>query len=111
MWGRGVAFGYYGMLCVQQGRYQEAFDYLTRAERFAQRLESCYEQGMLNRMYGQIALRMREDSKLRSVFGRYLDQSAEFYAARARKLLEHVYSPVDLLYLEQIEQRTQCSLE
>lgn len=105
MWGRGAAFGYYGMLCVQQGRYQEAFDYLTRAESFSQRLESCYEQGMLNRMYGQIALRMQEDTKLRSVFGRYLDQSAEFYAARARKLLEHVYSPVDLLYLDQVEQR------
>ena len=111
MWGRGVAFGYYGMLCVQQGRYQEAFDYLTRAESFAQRLESCYEQGMLNRMYGQIALRMREDARLRSVFGRYLDQSAEFYAARARKLLQNVYSPVDLLYLEQVERRAQRSIE
>ena len=93
------------MLCVQLGRYQEAFDYLTKAECFAQQLESCYEQGMLNRMYGQIALRMEENSKLRSVFGRYLDQNAAFYAARARKLLEHVYSPVDLLYLEQVEQR------
>lgn len=111
MWGRGVAFGYYGMLCVQQGRYQEAFQYLTRAERFSQRLESCYEQGMLNRMYGQIALRMKEDSKLRSVFGRYLDQSAEFYAARARKLLQNVYSPVDLLYLEQVERRAQSNIE
>ena len=105
MWGRGAAFGYYAMLCVQQGRYQEAFDYLTRAECFSQRLESCYEQGMLNRMYGQIALRMEEDSKLRSVFGRYLDRGAAFYAARARKLLEHVYSPVDQLYLDQVEQR------
>ena len=103
MWGRGVAFGYYGMLCVRQGRYQEAFDCLTRAERFSQRLESRYEQGMLNRMYAQLALEMEENPRLRSVFGRYLDQPAETYVARAGKLLRGVCSPVDQICLEQVE--------
>lgn len=102
MWGRGVAFGYYGMLCIRQGDYPSAFDYLTKAECFAQRLESSYEQGMLNRMYAQIVLQMEHDLKLRSVFGQYLNQTAEIYAARARKLLENVYSPVDMLYLDQV---------
>ncbi len=102
MWCRGVAFGYYGMLCIKQGRYQEAFDYLTRAECFAQRLESRYEQGMLNRMYAQIALQMERDPKLSSIFGRYLDQGVEVYVARSGKLLQTVYSPVDRMYLEQV---------
>lgn len=102
MWGRGVAFGYYGLLCIRRGDYQAAFDYLTKAECFAQRLESCYEHGMLNRIYGQIALEMQTNPKLKSIFAGYLDQSVEVYVRRARKLLQNVHSPVDQMYLDRL---------
>lgn len=109
MWGRGVAFGYYGLLCVKRGNYQMAFDYLTKAECFSQRLESCYEQGMLNRIYASIVLDMDTIPKLRFIFGGYLDQKAEVYVRRARKLLREVYSPVEQMYLDEIERTIQST--
>ena len=105
MWGRGVANGYYGMLCVKQGRYPEAFEYLTRAEVCAAQLESDYEIGMIKRMFAQITFQMRTDEKLKSVFGGYLDKEVDNYIRHAEQALEGVYSPVDREYLRQLKQK------
>lgn len=103
MWGRGIACGYYGLLCLRRGRFQEACDHLMQAQRFAVKLDSCYELGVLQRIFAQIALEMEHDPQLRGVFGSFLDQHPRVYAAQARHMLETVYSPVDQMYLEQIE--------
>jgi len=103
MWGRGIAYAYYGHLCLHRGRYEEAFRHFDLAEGFSHRLGSSYEQGVLNRMYGGIALMMEKDSRLRCVFGGFLDQKPEVYLRRARKLLEEVCSLVDQTYLDQLE--------
>ena len=105
MWGRSTAFAYYGMLCLRRGNYREALDHLSKAHRYALRLESPYEQGILNRMFAQIASAMKapEAGQLRSVFGAFLDQEPQVYIRRARELLQGVYSPVDRMYLEQLQ--------
>ena len=38
MWGRGIAFAYYGYLCFEQGEYRKALSLFIKADDYAQRL-------------------------------------------------------------------------
>lgn len=103
LWERGVTFAYYGMLRLLQGRYDEALNHLIRADRCAEQLESSYEQGVLNRIYAWIAIKMKTSEALKRIFAVYLDQEPKVYIQKARSLLKNVYSPIDQTYLDSIE--------
>lgn len=103
MWGRGTAFSYYALLCLHRKEDARAQSCLRYAADCAVRLESKYEQGLLSRIYGQLALEMEHNPRLRAVFQDDLDQSACVYCRRARKLLRDVYSPIDQYYLDRLE--------
>lgn len=104
MWGRGAALSYYARLHFLRGQYSEAFSLLTQAECCSRRLESTYEMGVLNRIYGEIAVQMQapDAGVLRSIFGEYLREEPAVYVRRAGSYLKSVYSPVDQLYLSQL---------
>lgn len=99
MWGRGLAFAYYGLLCFEEEQYEKALSLFVKADDYARRLESCYELGVLTRMYAQVRLCMERLPRARFVFGDYLREDAATYLARARELLANAYSPVDQDYL------------
>ena len=99
MWGRGMAHCYFALVCLRRGEYARALDYLRCARGYAEKLQSDYEKGVVCRVSAQIAAQMKSDAELSRVFGGYLTESAEEYAKRARHLLRHVYSPIDISYL------------
>lgn len=105
MWGRGLAFAYYAFLCFEQKQYEKALSLFIQADDCSQRLGSCYEIGVLNRMFAQISLQMRSSAQLRAVFGGYINRDVSVYLQRARELLQNAYSPVDALYLARIAEQ------
>ena len=105
MWGRGIAFAYYGYLCFEQGEYRKALSLFIKADDYAQRLGSCYEVGVLNRMFAQISLQMQDSPDIQAVFGRYLNKDVSVYLQQSKMLLRDAYSPVDEQYLSQLTER------
>ena len=105
MWGRGIAFAYYGYLCFEQGEYRKALSLFIKADDYAQRLGSCYEVGLLNRMFAQISLQMQDSPDIQTVFGRYLNKDVSVYLQQSKMLLRDAYSPVDEQYLSQLTKR------
>ena len=105
MWGRGIAFAYYGYLCFEQGEYRKALSLFIKADDYAQRLGSCYEVGVLNSMFAQISLQMQDSPDIQAVFGRYLNKDVSVYLQQSKMLLRDAYSPVDEQYLSQLTER------
>ena len=105
MWGRGIAFAYYGYLCFEQGEYRKALSLFIKADDYAQRLGSCYEVGVLNRMFAQISLQMQDSPDIQAVFGRYLNKDVSVYLQQSKMLLRDAYSPVDEQYLSQLTEQ------
>lgn len=100
MWGRGMAHSYHALVLLSRGAYGEARDLLERAAAYADRLDSPYEKGVLSRIYAQLKDKMPRDPALRAAFGDALTETGQSYAQRARGLLQSVYSPIDIEYLD-----------
>jgi len=104
MWGRGIAFSYYALFCLRCGDYAQSRRLLERAEEYSQRLDSRYEKGVENRIFAQIRLEMEQNAPLRAAFDDYLTLNVYEYVEESKKLLEGVFSPIDRVYLERIEE-------
>ena len=103
LWERSIAFAYYGLLCFLRKRYADAVKNLEIAETCSQRLGSRYEQGVLNRIYAWIAIQLQKDRDVPSLLSAVITQAPQVYIQRARALLDCVYSPIDEIYLNQME--------
>ena len=103
MWGRGIAFAYYGLLHIVRGRDEEAISLFVKAEDYAHRLDSRYELGVINRIYAQLCRKVEKQPMHYSAIAEYLKEKTNVYYHRAKACLEEVFSPVDHMYLDQIE--------
>ena len=105
LWERSIAFSYYGLLCFLQKRYADAAENLRIAEVCSQRLGSRYEQGVLNRVYAWIAAELRKNDEAAAILSAAISQTPQMYIQRARMLLKDVYSPIDELYLNEMQEK------
>lgn len=105
MWGRGMAFAYYGLYCFRQGDYRQSLSMLVPADKYSHKLDSCMEMGVENRIFAQIRMKMEKDPQIASIFGDYLTQETEDYIARADHLLRTVYAPIEKKYLRDLKEQ------
>lgn len=89
-WLRSVAEGYLSLTLIKQGKYQSAIEHLKRADTFAQKLKSPYENGILLRIKAEIKNAMEYNERIRREFEDYLKEDIEYYCTEGIKLLEKV---------------------
>ncbi len=104
MWGRGLASCYHSMILLQKKEYLKAKESLINALGYAKELGSPYEEGVIYRVFAQIAYGMQSDSSVREVFADLILNECEFYIEKSKELLKNVYSPIDFKYLNDLEE-------
>lgn len=103
LWKRGIAFAYGSLLYFLQKDYKRSLQYLKIAERSSTLLGSRYELGVLNRICAWMAVQIKTSPEAAEVFSSYIDCSPQEYVNRAHDLLSTVFSPIDQIYLTEIE--------
>ncbi len=89
-WRRSVAEAYLSLLLVRQNKYNEALRYLESAEKYAAKMQSPYESGLVSLVRAQIRAQMNHNPELAAVFRQKLNKTVSFYCNMGLKALAAV---------------------
>ncbi|EOC99986.1 AAA family ATPase [Caldisalinibacter kiritimatiensis] len=89
-WGRCIGEGYMALLLCKEGFYSDALKSLKRADKYARKLKSPYELGIVYRIKAELRLIMKRNDKMSEIFEHYLVLSVAEYCDRGIKLLKKV---------------------
>ncbi|MCX7904766.1 MAG: AAA family ATPase [Caloramator sp.] len=89
-WLRAVAEGYLSLALIKEGKIKIAKEHLKRADAFAQKLKSPYENGILLRIKAEIKNAMEYNERIRREFEDYFKEDIEYYCTEGIKLLKKV---------------------
>ncbi|MEW6244490.1 MAG: hypothetical protein AB1497_09565 [Bacillota bacterium] len=89
-WRRSVAEAYLALLLVQEGRYSEAYKHLESAAKFAAKMQSPYETGLVWLVRAQIRTQMNCNPELAAVFQQKLNKTVSHYCREGLKALAAV---------------------
>ncbi|AOT69938.1 tetratricopeptide repeat protein [Geosporobacter ferrireducens] len=106
LWGRSTAEGYLALLLVQEGRYEEALQHLTKAEEDSRKLQNPYEIGVILRVKAQIRLAMDSDQRIASVFKDYLSDSVTDYCDEGIQILENLKDCYEIEILDRLKKES-----
>ena len=100
LWGRSTAEGYLAILLIKDGNYQDALEHLKQAERYAEKLKSPYEMGLVYRVKAEIKSAMKNNKNVSQIFGGYLDLDLVEYCNRGIGLLKELKDSYEADILE-----------
>jgi tetratricopeptide (TPR) repeat protein len=91
-WRRSVAEAYMALLLVIRGEYSKAYRHLEIAERYASKMKSPYESGLLWRVKAEIRTQMNGNPELARIFNsKLVDQEKDYRDRGIRKLSQITY--------------------
>lgn len=90
IWGRSIAQGYMSLLLIKEGNYKKALEYLKAAEKYAYKMKSPYELGLVYRVKSEIRANIDHNNNLKKVFSTYLPLKLEEYCDKGIELLGKV---------------------
>jgi DNA-binding SARP family transcriptional activator/predicted ATPase len=100
LWGRSTAEGYMAILLIKRGKYKDALQYFKRAQRYAKKLKSPYELGLLYRVKAEIKVRMKENNIVRELFKNDLSLDIKAYCDKGVSYLRQLKDPYEIEILE-----------
>lgn len=103
LWGRGLAHAYCALLSWRNGRRDDVLSHLPLALKNAEKLDSNYERGVIDRVKAQIAASIGNDCRTAEFFASVLTGTSQELAERAERCLSGVFSPVDRKYLRELK--------
>ncbi|QEK13055.1 AAA family ATPase [Crassaminicella thermophila] len=106
LWGRSTAEGYMALLLIKEGEYKNALKYLIRADKYANKLKSPYELGLLYRVKAEVKVRMKENEDLREVFKDYLTLDIKKYCEKGISFLKQLKDPYEIGILEVLKKNS-----
>jgi tetratricopeptide (TPR) repeat protein len=100
LWGRSTAEGYMAVLLIKKGDYKDALQYFKRSQRYAKRLKSPYELGLLYRVKAEIKVRMKENNIVREIFKDDVNLDIQVYCDKGVSYLRQLKDPYEMEILE-----------
>ncbi|SNS89611.1 Predicted ATPase [Anaerovirgula multivorans] len=102
LWGRSIAFGHLSLILIKEGKYQEALQYLLKAEGDAQKLKSPYETALVLRVKAEISKQMKRDEVLNKVFFLYINKGVEVYCREGIDILKELKGYYEINLFKQL---------
>ncbi|QXM06567.1 AAA family ATPase [Crassaminicella indica] len=100
LWGRSTAEGYMAVLLIKKGSYKNALQCFKRAKKYAEKLKSPYELGILYRVKAEIKVRMKENKELREIFKENLSLDIKDYCDKGIEYLKRLKGAYEIEILE-----------
>ncbi|SKC83179.1 AAA family ATPase [Maledivibacter halophilus] len=104
LWLRSLAHSYYALLLFHKEEFKLSIVHLKKAYRFAKKLKSPYEIGVVYRIMAKIRYEINKNIKANEVFKDYLSKPLSYYCNKALEYLKYVESPIDSNILKELEE-------
>lgn len=102
LWGRSIVFGHLSLILIKEGKYQEALQYLLKAEGDAQKLKSPYETALVLRVKAEISKKMKKDETLNKIFIPHINEEVEVYCREGIDILKELKGYYEINLFKQL---------
>ncbi|SDL10898.1 tetratricopeptide repeat protein [Natronincola ferrireducens] len=90
LWGRSIAYGHLALLLIKEKQYEEALQYLLKAEINAEKLKSPYEIALVLRVKAEISREMSVNKEVKRVFDAYIDEDTIAYCNEGINIMKDI---------------------
>ncbi len=103
LWGRSTAYGYMSLLLIKDSRYEDALEYIRKAEKYAEIMQNPYETALIYRVKAELRKNMDFNPKLREVFSNHLTEQVIEYCDKGASLLKKIGNCYELDILNNLK--------
>ncbi|SKA95658.1 Predicted ATPase [Caloramator quimbayensis] len=100
LWGRAIAEGFMALLLTKEGRYSDSKEHLKKADKYAEKLKSPHEIGIVFRIKAEIKHNMKNNDKIYNAFSDYLTEEILLYCQKGTEFLSMAKENYEIEILE-----------